>query len=217
MFYGLTTSGTEQEIDVYAELLPFEVREVDVNYGGNSGEVTVYVRGSKFAPNMSLSLETPSKTILAHQVTYIDPITVLVKFDLTGAPVGWYDVKASKLTGEMATLAQGFEVQQGTGDVLYVNLDYPAAVRPGTIAKITLQFANGGNNDIPISRKSIVSLFGAPMAFDIATIDPGSEDLVLELAEINGPPGILRPGAVGEVNVYSKALIRMVYSIVDIP
>ena len=64
MAYGTTThidsTGQfvrEQTIDLKAEIIPFEIREINSNKGGNTGNVTIELKGAKFSPDMEVSLE----------------------------------------------------------------------------------------------------------------------------------------------------------------
>lgn len=209
LVYGESALSPSQEITLLASVLNFEIRNVETNIGGNSGSVTFTVEGSKFTDDMAMVLENADTSFHAVSMDFIDPTKVFVTFNLTGVPIGRYDVVAEKSDASYAIMYNGFEVQTGTGAVIETNLDYPASTRPGNIVAITIQFANAGNVDVPAPTRSIISLFGAPLSFNVGDLVYNFEDLSMEFNEPGGPAGVLRPGAISEMTVYTKAIRRL--------
>ena len=125
-------------------------------------------------------------------------------------------------TTETATLTDGFEIEEGgsgtttgagaaggffceisnigTDQGLSKFINHPDAVRVNRIVPITIGFGNSGNVDIPTPARFIMSLKGAPLTFDPADFSEKKQELLLEFNETDGPPGILRPGALGVGN-----------------
>ncbi|MBK9337904.1 MAG: hypothetical protein IPM98_15700 [Lewinellaceae bacterium] len=180
-----------QNIELKAEIISFQIREVMASSGGNTGNVTVQLRGAKFTPDMAIRLEKPGlDTVVAHKLFYVSSAEVYITLNLNGAAVGQYDVVAEK-PQESATLGNGFQVLAGdagtglssgntggggaftctivnTGNDhrLEKNYQYPASVRLNQVVPITLQFGNGGLVDIPAPTRLMVSLGGTPLALE---------------------------------------------------
>jgi hypothetical protein len=52
----------------------------------------------------------------------------------------------------------------------------------------------------------VFSQEGMPIAISAGALDGGvTSSLYIELSETNGPPGFIRAGGTGTINVYSKA------------
>lgn len=222
--YGATTTQEFQNIDLKAEIIPFQVLSVDAERGGNIGNVTLKVEGAKFTPNMSLALTDPVLgNIDAHKIIYINSTKVFATFNLAGAELGMYSMDATS-GAEMSSLANAFEVVQGgaggvvgdsdgsffcdivnvgTQHYLSKDIQHPSAVRVNRLVPITIIFGNGGNVDIPCPSRWLISKRGAPLSFDPDNFDEEVQELFLEFQEPGGPPGILRPGSVATITVYS--------------
>jgi len=112
---GQHPKDPEQAITVSTKIIPFEIRVVDANQGGNSGMVTVKMEGAKFVKGMMITLESEELgTIPAVRYELKDGVTLFATFDLRGAKEGVYDVKMEKADGTKAIpLNDGFEVVAG--------------------------------------------------------------------------------------------------------
>jgi hypothetical protein len=138
-----------------------------------------------------------------------------------------YDVVAQKTNNAIATLIDGFEIVIGSSgnsgvdptgfscyienigfdDQINTDIQHPASTRPNRLVKISIHYANNGNVDIPAPGRMLISLTGTPLTFDPQDFSKNLKELYIEFEEPGGPPGILRPGAQGTVNVYTKATI----------
>ncbi|MEO1803569.1 MAG: CARDB domain-containing protein [Bacteroidota bacterium] len=240
---GTTPSGglSSQALNIRPSILPFEIRRVTSNEGGNTGSVTVLVEGSKLEANMTYFLEdSVGQRIFSTATFFSTTIASYATFPLAGAPVGTYDVVGVNLAGDTTRLVDGFTVVTGTiGSVpgggagagtggfscsiqnigfdgsLATDVNYPFNTRLNRVIPLTILFQNNGNVDIPAPTKILISLEGAPLSFDVAGLEDGKEEVFLEFAETNGPPGILRPGANGSITVYTKAVAPMRFLIID--
>lgn len=226
--YGATATGganAKQAITLKAEIINFSVLSVMDTEGGNTGSVTLRIDGAKFTPTMTLKLKGPSlTTITAFKIYYINSTRVFATFNLAGAPVGLYDMEASRqaeiallpdaftvLTGNAGTTNSGDGsggffctiVNIGTDQNLSENILHPSAVRVNRLVPITIQYGNAGNVDIPSPSRFLISLRGAPLGFTPDELDQMKLELYLEFQEIGGPPGILRPGSFSSTTVYS--------------
>lgn len=105
-----------QQVELLAEIIPFELTRITANVGGNTGNVTVEVRGTRFAPGMQLRLEGVfPNPIEAINVEVASPVRAFATFALLGAPLGVYDVAAVSAGGDAeSTLVRGFTVATGT-------------------------------------------------------------------------------------------------------
>ncbi|MEO1415567.1 MAG: CARDB domain-containing protein, partial [Bacteroidota bacterium] len=239
--YGQTNGSNEQDITLLAEILPFEIREVMVNYGGNTGPVTVKIEGGRFEPGMEARLESSTLgTIVATDVIFINATAVWATFDLIGRPIGVYDVGLykdinSSVGLDTASLDSGFTVQQGPangftggvipgtcspgvseiGQLLQVVIDYPPNTRPNRIVSMTIYYENIGNVDLPIPIRFMLSTNGAPIGFTPDELAEGKTELFMEFTESGSPPGILRPGGKGSVTVYSQAVAPLTFELVE--
>lgn len=224
---GFTTVGGIQNIELKAEIIPFEIRSVDDVVGGNTGNVTIRLDGAKFTEDMEVRLEDGTLgTHIAHTLSFISSTRIYATFNLSDANLGIYDVTAER-DGETASLADGFEVVAGgagtttgtggagvtgffcsitnigTDQELAQNISHPSAVRVNRVVPITIEFGNAGNVDIPCPSRFLMSLRGAPLTFDADDFSENKQELFLEFNEPGGPPGILRPGAIGSITVYA--------------
>ncbi len=109
---GNTTSGNQQNITLKPEILAFEVRSIEMNQGGNLGNVTVRIRGSKFTPQTTFSLVRDTCEISGSDLIFINSTEVVVSFALyssgigsmewdRGSAYGFMDVKAFKPDGAL--------------------------------------------------------------------------------------------------------------------
>lgn len=200
------SSASDQTIDLLASILEFEIREVSANVGGDAGSITVKIDGSKFIEGMTAKLDNPALgTIISTDILYIDPTVIYVTFDLNGEALGLYDVILEKPSLETALLQDGFTIETGTGEVLLKNVLHPPNARFNRIVAITIQFTNGGNNDLDIPIRRLVSLRDAPLSFSTSGLQYGIKDLYMEFRELGGPQNVLRPGGLGAYTVYSRA------------
>ena len=220
------SSGSEQEIELEAQILQFSIREILANRGGNSGNVTVKMEGADFTADMTVRLEDATLgTIIADNLTFLNSAEVFVTFPLGGTLIGTYDVVAEKTVSDTTQLADGFEVissdagttagggsgsgffckivNVGTDQNLSSNLAYPVSVRVNRLVPITIEYGNSGSVDIPCPTRTIFSLRGAPLSFVPNEFSGNKQKLYLEFEEQGGPPGILRPGSASTITVYS--------------
>lgn len=109
---GSKQNGTYQTITLQATVLPFAILTVNSNHGGNTGNVTVQLKGSLFTTGMQASLHNGSQTINASTVYFTNSATVYATFNLQGAPLGVYDVTLTKPDASVATLASSFTVEK---------------------------------------------------------------------------------------------------------
>jgi hypothetical protein len=226
----------EQAIELRAMILPFEVREVDAKQGGNTGSVTIKIKGSQFQNYTDFALQDSGQTILASQVYYLSRVEVFATFNLRDVSLGDYDVVAINAPGDSARLVDGFavvtgslgaglgqggSVGSGTGGLgaagiscsiqnvgmnknLSVWIDGPSLVRINRPYFFTIHYRNDGNVDLPLPVRPLVSVHETPIAFERKDLVQGLTELMIEMKEEGGPPGLLRPGGGGRVIIQFK-------------
>lgn len=209
MLYGNTTAGNAQSITLLAKILNFEIRSIHDTTGGNTGQVTIQVKGSKLGTVNAVRLRAGGRVIAASGILINDPATLFATFNLAGAQTGLYDVVAQNTAGDTAIYAQGFRIVAGNGGGLETYVLAPANTRPSNIISMTVEFINTGNTDLINPVLKMTSLGGAPIAFNPSGLDSNQTSLTLRLQELNGPVGILRPGAGGSIIVYCKTLTAL--------
>ncbi len=213
MLTGKTPATNAQQITVLARILQFEIRSVNASKGGNTGNVTVQINGSKFSTVNAVKLIKGNVWITAERFAIVDPAMLYATFNLNGAQPGDYDVVAINKNGDSAVLKTGFEVVAGTAPGLITSVVAPPGARPSNVIAMSVEFTNGGNTDLIGPVLKLTSLGGAPISFSIPGLADNRKELTLSLHELNGPAGILRPGASGTIIVYSKAISTLAFTL----
>lgn len=224
-YYLMTTgqrSGTQtwQPIILFARIMPFEIRKVTPSVGGNTGEVTVLIEGSKLDPGMTFTLlrngggipvsigDTTAnynyRSITPKSIVSIDPTQVYVTFNIVGYDTGWYDVSGIK-TNDKTTLKKGFKVVPGNEGDLNISVSRPGNMRTNNVTSMKVLFNNNGNVDIVNKKIIILSEGGAPLSLTPEGLSDEKTTLEIMVEENGGPSGRLRPGGNGSVDVYIKA------------
>lgn len=211
LVYGQNERQETQSVQLKASLLHFGIRSVKTNVGGDLGPVTTCIEGAKFKTTTQFFLYKNNVPLEASKVYYISPTKVFATFDLSHAPLGYYDVLARDSSEEVdAMLLSGFRVEKATEPSLEVDLEHPLATRVGNIVPIEVRFANAGNIDLPMPKRAVL-FTGAklPVALSVEELKYLQTSLLMEFAEPEGPPGILRPGAMSTQIFYVHALTHI--------
>jgi hypothetical protein len=225
MAYGSTTGGSRQNIRLLARKLDFEIRRVSPTLGGNTGQVTLKIEGSKFDRNTVFYLELDSASRGATPPGYIimaaptdslylvDPTLAYVTFQLQGHLMGRYHVRGVK-TGDTASLLKGFTIDLGLPADLQINVIRPANTRANAIISLEVFYTNSGTNDIVNSSLEIISTAGAPIAFNVEDLGDNATTLMIPLEETGAPPGKLRPKGSGSIIIYTYATAALGFNII---
>ncbi|HEV7330206.1 MAG TPA: CARDB domain-containing protein [Flavisolibacter sp.] len=216
LVYGKAATGGAQAIQLSTTIRNFELRSVSAAKGGNTGSVTIKLSGAKFDADAEVSLldETRGTKMTATGVKYIDQATIYATFNLAGAGLGTYTVQVQNPARQVAKLVHGFEVVPGTDNIILTHVSHPSSTRPNTVFAMQIEFANNGNVDIPLTTKSLISRFKAPLGFSPQELSMQKYGLVLELLDKKEPLHVLRPGARAIITVYTKATNRLRFSLV---
>ena len=218
-----TTSPNWQPIILFARIMPFEIRKVTPNKGGNTGEVTILIEGSKLddptirfnllktgsgygsITNDSFGLRYKYSMTDPILFTIVDPTMVFATFNLVGKDTGRYDVAATKGIDETAVLVKGFKVVPGNTGDLEVTVIRPGNTRASSVLYMDVLFTNNGNTDIINKKIKVVSSAGAPIALTTADLSKNLTELDLVIQGNEGPTNRLRPGGSGTVRVFTKS------------
>jgi hypothetical protein len=181
------------------EVVPseFYLSDVTPRRGGNTGRVTLQLRGLAFTTDTVARLIAPSSAVVAAESLLLRSSTELyATFDLRGASVGLYDVQIEKPGSAPVTAADVFEVVAGLGPRLEARLIVPPLIRPGQQYTIWLEYGNSGDADMPAPLFLITGDGHTLMELDRAGLRPrGTSPLrILGLAS-SGPRASLSPGA----------------------
>ncbi|MDF2191999.1 CARDB domain-containing protein [Paraflavitalea sp. CAU 1676] len=204
-----------QSISLLASVLHFEIRSVEAAEGGNTGQATILVKGSKMDVVKELRLRNGGSVIVADKIDHIDPTSLYARVDLDSAALGAYDVVVENEAGDTAVSVQGFKVVPGTAAQITTNVIAPPNTRPTNVLSIRVEFSNNGNTDIVNPVVKLTSLGGAPIALKPGELGKAGATLTLPLEEAGGPAGRLRPGAKGTIIVYAKATTVLGFMLMD--
>lgn len=112
---GTVPGRSYQNINLNATVLPFAILNVNANHGGNTGNVTVQIKGSLFSSSMTAKIRGTSQNniITASAIYFINGAIAYATFNLQGAPLGVYDVILEKPDATSASLPSGFTIEKG--------------------------------------------------------------------------------------------------------
>jgi CARDB/PKD-like domain len=110
---GIKPNAAYQLITLKAVELPFAITTVNANHGGNTGNVTVLIKGSLFTNSMIARLHgvSSNNNISASVIYFINSTTVYATFNLSGNPLGLYDIILKKSDSSAATLPSAFTIE----------------------------------------------------------------------------------------------------------
>ncbi len=198
-------SPESQALSLSSQIRFFEVTEINSGQGGNTGQVTVQMEGYRFdGVHQAFLINDSGEELQAVDLLLADQLSCFATFDLANAELGLYSMGLRKPSGEVAILEDSFEVVPGHDPLLLVNFIYPQEVRINRIVPISVQMINNGNTNIATPMRAVQSLGGAPLAYDSeSALTSTQSTLTLSFAEADGPPEVLRPGAVATVTFYA--------------
>ena len=233
MYRCLTRNAAVQNITLKAVKLPFAILNVQTNAGANIGNVTVRIRGSLFNDSMTAKLVNGGNSITATAIYFTNSTQVFATFPLRGKPMGVYDVVLEKNDGSKAVLENGFSIvpanngglitgagnnripgngsepgcdpgaESGLNSQLVLDLVVPERVLINRPIVIQVHYSNPTNFDLPVQTRILYSEAGMKMSLNKGDVFEGATALYLEITEPGGPPGIIRAGGSGTIQIYS--------------
>jgi uncharacterized repeat protein (TIGR01451 family) len=195
--------GSDIPFNLSADAVAFDLRDIGLARGANLGPITIALYGSRFGTGLSAQLYRPGTTIGASQVAVQSSGLALATFDLTGAPLGTYDVTVS-LGGYSATLPAAFTVIEGVPGELLAELVLPMTVRLYRPFVGAIEFQNVGDVDMPIP---LLTVEGDDEHLLWTANESESSASLTILAAPDGvlSAGVLRPGERHSFTFYSTS------------
>jgi len=135
--------------------------------GGNTGPVTLTVRGQDLRPGAMVRLVHGEVGDISGSGVIVAPdgSSLTATFDLTGATPGLWDVEVTNFDLQTATLSNGFTIEVLLAPQLRVDVVGPGVIRANHPTAFDLMVANAGNVDavtVPLW------LFGVPSDATVA-------------------------------------------------
>ncbi|NII27860.1 T9SS type A sorting domain-containing protein [Pseudoflavitalea sp. X16] len=155
------------------------LKSISSDKGGNTGFVTVDIRGAGFAKDMIVYLHKTGEQNIKADTPVIQHTGLLsAAFNLTGSKKGIWDVIAVFPDGKKDTLFQAFTIEDGTEPKLAVKISGNSILRIGFQQVYNVTYTNTSNTDA-----AIVPLYigGLPLGTDIEVLNP--------LFKLDGMPG----------------------------
>jgi len=174
MVRGADVPDAPADFTLTASIMPFSVCGISPDNAGNAGWITISIDGARFTDDTTVALDNGGGTVIQGDPIPINGMEMLAIFDLTGAPVGAYDVVLSDPAEGDATMDDGFTVTEGGQADVRVNVTEPAYLGEGKSASFLLSVENAGNLNAPLPWLA-VSVGGAENAWQLGDM-AGSTD-----------------------------------------
>jgi len=158
------------EMDILIDELPFSITDVHTDRGGNSRYVYVTIRGAQFHPDAFVELSRPDFAEFAPaRYEVIDGSEIQAVFDLTGAPLGLYDVRVINPDGRVAVSPYRFQIERYIEPDAALGLGGPDQLNPGEIGTYGVSV---------VSRSNITTPY---IFFEYGVPDPGMNPVLFNL------------------------------------
>ncbi|NUQ65836.1 MAG: hypothetical protein HUU20_25520, partial [Pirellulales bacterium] len=204
---GIRGEAASDGFTLTATIPTLAIESIDLSSGGNTGQVTIGIRGTLFTAATQVQLLSGPTVINAASVDFRSPSLVYATFDLTGQPTGTYDVKAT-VGASSVTLTEAFTVTPGQSNPVEVFLSTPAGIRNGRWSSVLVEYTNTGNTDVvaPLLQLNATNCIMRLADDQLPTGDYVNASLWFLGIAPDGPAGILRPGQSGSVRVYFRTI-----------
>ncbi|RLD22361.1 MAG: hypothetical protein DRI69_01395, partial [Bacteroidetes bacterium] len=206
--FGLSTGAANQEVELLARIVPFDILSISPMKGVADTKVTVEIKGIKLNDTETFRLRQndPWFELVAESVFEFSDNLVYATFDLLDVPVDTYSLDAIKADSSMAYVQEGFLVVGSGAPDLQITAQAPGAYpRRSVPVKIVINFKNHGDVDVENAFVRVEAPYGNLVAHTLQELRNGAGQSILDvpIIEENGPPGIVRPGASGTIEVYA--------------
>ncbi|MEX2552838.1 MAG: CARDB domain-containing protein, partial [Actinomycetota bacterium] len=144
------SSPTDTPITVEARLLPFSIREIRPDRGGDDRYVTVDIRGARFDPNALVKLVRPQFAEFS-PVNYevVNATRIVATFDLRAAPHGLYDMHITNADGSVVVAPYRYLIEEALPLDLTVGMGGPSELEYGDVGWYGLGVLSLTNVDTP--------------------------------------------------------------------
>ncbi|RLB90874.1 MAG: hypothetical protein DRH50_11770, partial [Deltaproteobacteria bacterium] len=137
-------------ITVKARLLPFGIRDVRPETGGDSRYVTLEVLGARFSDSAIVKLIRPQiAEYEAISYEIVNATRIIATFDLTDAPHGLYDVQVTNPDGQTARMPYRYLVEEAKPLDLTVGMGGPGELEYGDVGWYGIGVYSLTNVDAP--------------------------------------------------------------------
>jgi RHS repeat-associated protein len=198
--------GTRVDLGAYE--LPtgsaFVLRGLSPLRAGSGGSATLRVWGSRFTPGLKLRLSsTTLGTLQPKSVSVPDAGDASATFDLTGAPLGRYDVVGELPDGQTSALLDAFQVVAPEAPRYFGAVRMPSALRPNREYVAWVEYGNDGTSDLPPPLLTLSSPQGVPMRLSRQAAYGAGPAFILGIA-LDGDARTLRPASRYQVPVFFR-------------
>ncbi len=216
--YGFTLNQSVQDITLYAKVIDYEILSLSPKHGIKNTQVTLKITGSKLNNTMQWRLRQSDPWFSRDAISsyIVDDNLAFVTFDLTDMAVDTYAVDLIKPDSSLAFIDDFMVDADGSQPKLQINAQLPGGV-PGRAVpiQIVLTFINNGDADVINPSIRVEAPYGNKITNTLEELMAGMGEpvLIVPLVEENGPPGVIRPGASGRIEIYASSGPSAVYGI----
>lgn len=139
------------------------------NHGGNTGTVTVDVKGAGFIAGTKLFLDKNGEQISGDTLIIQNSGSMSTTFDLSNKTLGLYNVITILPSGKTDTLKNGFTIENGNSAKLNVDISGSNILRIGFNQVYSVTCTNSGNTDAEFIPLLVT---GLPLGTEIELLNP---------------------------------------------
>jgi len=213
-YYYLMINGfrpgdnTPQPIELLAKILRMEIIDMSPKQGGNKGYTTIEAVGSELDSIVVVKLVLNDTTQAYHEImadTFFmadEGTRVVARFNLEGELLNHYDLLCQRESIWMTSYTNGFEIIEGKGSDLQLEWEInPKSYNPrfnNSLIQIKVDVENTGDSDAEDRYIRVgTPTFNNPVYYSLVDYYNGVQytQLVLATEDLDGFPGILRPGS----------------------
>ncbi|MCM8768235.1 MAG: caspase family protein [Candidatus Omnitrophica bacterium] len=209
LVYARTLPSSPANFTISAVSQDLSLTSISPTSAANLNTTTFTLQGCRLNAGLTYELIDPNGTPYAAQsVLVVNSSQVCATFNLTGLPVGQYDVRVTD-GGQSVMLEDALTVQAAgvtprtSRDTLQITMQCPEFVRPGREVRIVINYRNTGEADLTLPMITVKARNGGILRFLPGMTAPADPTRLTFLAPCVQPRlPILPPGAAGSVTIY---------------
>lgn len=136
-----------ENVTVKAEIVPFSITSVSPNRIGDNGQVTVTLKGAKFAEGATVKLVQGNTVLNAAKIILVDSTNVKARFLFENAPRGNYELVITNPNNQSAGLSNALTVERTIRPKIRLDYDGDLLPRIGRSLRLNGIISNDGNVD----------------------------------------------------------------------
>ncbi|HOX40375.1 MAG TPA: FG-GAP-like repeat-containing protein [Candidatus Brocadiia bacterium] len=145
-----TDAGTSlAQIGIVADTPDMWVDEITPTSGGVDGSVSVTITGGRLDLAEVATLKRDGLSIAASKFVRTDAGTIVAQFDLSGAPIGEFDLEITQSAGDPLLLSGIFNTVEHTGASIWTEMTSRSVARTGREFSFDFFYGNEGGMDVP--------------------------------------------------------------------